>query len=68
MAKSRRELGVDPYGGPAGGWGSLKSVAEIVRREKLSPVNAALMHKQNKPDGFMCVSCAWGKPEHPHLE
>lgn len=22
--------------------------------------------KQNKPDGFMCVSCAWAKPSPPH--
>ncbi len=64
----RKDIGVDPYGGPAGGWGSLKSVAEIVGREKLSPGNTALLHKQNKPGGFMCVSCAWGKPAHPHIE
>ena len=24
------------------------------------------MLKQNKPDGFMCVSCAWAKPAKPH--
>ena len=22
--------------------------------------------KQNKPDGFMCVSCSWAKPAKPH--
>ncbi len=64
----RKDIGVDPYNGPAGGWGSLKSVAQIIRREKLSLANTALLQKQNKPDGFMCVSCAWGKPAHPHIE
>lgn len=55
-----------PYTGPSGGFGSLKSVARIVAREEV-PVKAAqtMMH-QNKPDGFMCVSCAWGKPAKPH--
>jgi hypothetical protein len=24
--------------------------------------------KQNKPDGFACVSCSWAKPAHPHAE
>jgi anaerobic selenocysteine-containing dehydrogenase len=23
--------------------------------------------KQNKPDGFMCVSCAWAKPADPRI-
>ncbi len=57
---------IKPYKGPSGGYGSLKSVARIVTREEV-PVRAAetLMH-QNKPDGFMCVSCAWGKPAKPH--
>ena len=68
MSDTRKDIGVDPYGGPAGGWGSLKSVAEIVRRERLTPTDTALLHTQNKPKGFMCVSCAWGKPAHPHIE
>ena len=55
-----------PYAGPSGGYGSLKSVGEVLLREEV-PVSGAetLMH-QNKPDGFMCVSCAWGKPAKPH--
>src|SRR5690606_9851238 len=24
------------------------------------------LHRQNKPDGFMCASCAWAKPRDPH--
>ena len=58
---------IKPYNGPAGGWGSLKSVARITAREKLSPEALKELARQNKPEGFMCVSCAWGKPKHPHI-
>jgi formate dehydrogenase major subunit len=51
---------------PAGGWGSVKEVGNILREEKVAPQKAALLCKQNKPDGFACVSCAWAKPAHPH--
>ncbi len=55
-----------PYAGPSGGYGSLRSVGEVLLREQV-PVSGAetLMH-QNKADGYMCVSCAWGKPAKPH--
>lgn len=56
---------IEPYEGPAGGWGSLKSVEGILHREgRLVGGNAILM-KQNKHDGFACVSCAWEKPAAP---
>ena len=61
-----RKTRIEPYKGPAGGWGSLKGVADILIRERVGPVNAAQLRRQNKPDGFMCVSCAWPKPAHPH--
>jgi molybdopterin-dependent oxidoreductase alpha subunit len=51
---------------PAGGWGSLKEVGTILLEEQVAPQHAALLRKQNKPDGFACVSCAWAKPAHPH--
>jgi molybdopterin-dependent oxidoreductase alpha subunit len=60
-------VAIRPYPGPAGGWGSLRSVAEITARERLGPEAAAQYARQNKPGGFMCVSCAWGKPKHPHV-
>ena len=63
MARKPR---IEPYKGPAGGWGSLKSVAEILTRERVGLLNAAQLRRQNKPDGYMCVSCAWPKPAHPH--
>ena len=62
------DVEIKPYTGPAGGWGSLNSVQKIIRREKLTPANVAELQRQNKPGGFMCVSCAWGKPAQPHIE
>ena len=55
-----------PYTGPSGGYGSLKSVAAILLREQVPLKGAEVTLHQNKPDGFMCVSCAWGKPAKPH--
>ena len=62
-----RKTRIKPYKGPAGGWGSLKSVADILIRERVGPPGLAQLRRQNKPEGFMCVSCAWPKPAHPHL-
>ncbi len=49
----------------AGGWGSLKAVTQILQRAHVSLPNAAHLAVQNKPGGFMCVSCAWAKPASP---
>ena len=57
-----RKTKIEAYEGPAGGWGSLKSVGEILIRERISPLASLELWRQNKPDGFMCVSCAWAKP------
>ncbi|HEU0043601.1 FdhF/YdeP family oxidoreductase [Sphingomonas sp.] len=57
---------IKPYTGPAGGWGSVKSLAKIGLREQSGPEVLKELTRQNKPDGFMCVSCAWGKPAHHH--
>ncbi len=55
------------YRAPAGGWGSVRSVLHSLRRERV-PVSASLvLARQNKPDGFACVSCAWAKPAHSHV-
>ena len=51
---------------PAGGWGSVKTTASLLRHEHvLLKVGGILLH-QNKPEGFGCVSCSWAKPAHPH--
>lgn len=57
---------IKPYTGPAGGWGSVRSVETILARENRLVSGNALLLKQNKPDGFACVSCAWAKPAEPH--
>jgi molybdopterin-dependent oxidoreductase alpha subunit len=66
MTESSKRPRIRSYKGPAGGYGSAKSVAEILLREGIPLEGAELIFKQNKPDGFMCVSCAWGKPAEPH--
>ncbi len=63
------ELGkvlIEPYNGPAGGWGSLKSVATVLQREGLLIDGPLALSAQNKPEGFKCVSCAWAKPADHH--
>ncbi len=54
------------YEGAAGGWGSARSVAAVLAREHKFAAGSSLLAKQNKPDGYMCVSCAWAKPAKPH--
>ena len=55
------------YDRPTGGWGSLKGMAKVFAREASSPMVLETLFRQNKPEGFMCSSCAWGKPAHPHV-
>ncbi len=54
-----------PYMLPSGGWGSARSVQDILRREGVPVSGALALTQQNKPDGFQCVSCAWVKPADP---
>jgi molybdopterin-dependent oxidoreductase alpha subunit len=61
-----RKAEVKPYDGPAGGWGSVKAVGGILTQEEVLLLGSEILWKQNKPDGFMCVSCAWAKPADPH--
>ncbi|MGX5775858.1 FdhF/YdeP family oxidoreductase [Methylorubrum zatmanii] len=56
---------IEAYTDPAGGWGSARSLVDILTREEIPASGAAMLMKQNKPDGFMCVSCAWSKPAKP---
>lgn len=55
-----------PYESSSGGWGSAKSVMEILWREQALAKAPSALFKQNKPGGFACVSCAWAKPGKPH--
>ena len=54
------------YEGTEGGWGSVRGMAEVAWREKPTPAVLNTLRRQNKVKGFMCVSCAWTKPAHPH--
>jgi len=54
------------YDGPTGGWGSVKGIARILARQRPGAAVMSTLARQNKPGGFMCSSCAWGKPSHPH--
>lgn len=61
-----RKPKIEPYDGPAGGWGSVKSVTKILAREQVPiPATVKELWRQNKPRGFTCVSCAWPQPEKP---
>lgn len=51
---------------PAGGWGSAKAVLEIMSQEHGIPATLRAILRQNKHDGFTCVSCSWAKPVDPH--
>ncbi|MGO4642559.1 FdhF/YdeP family oxidoreductase [Mesorhizobium sp. 2RAF45] len=66
MTTKTRSPTIRPYEGPAGGWGSAKSVAAIIAREHVLLRDPKLLSTQNKPEGYMCVSCAWAKPAQPH--
>lgn len=59
------DVRIEPYDGPAGGWGSARSLVEILTREGVPITGSAMLLKQNKPDGYMCTSCAWAKPPSP---
>ncbi len=54
------------YDGPAGGWGSLKGIAEVFGEEWSTPETIDTLSRQNKTKGFMCTSCAWPKPANYH--
>ena len=54
-----------PYGLPAGGWGSARSVGNILRREGVLASAPVALTRHNKVDGYQCNSCAWVKPASP---
>jgi molybdopterin-dependent oxidoreductase alpha subunit len=55
------------YSGPSGGWGSLSGMSRVFARELATPASVETLARQNKAEGHMCTSCAWGKPAHPHI-
>jgi molybdopterin-dependent oxidoreductase alpha subunit len=61
----RPKATIETYDAPAGGWGSLNAVAHILTQEEVAILGSEILLKQNKPGGFMCVSCSWAKPAKP---
>ena len=51
---------------PAGGWGSVEVIGEHLLHEHVLLKGSRVILKQNKPDGYACVSCSWAKPARPH--
>ena len=60
------KIKIEQNNAPSGGWGSVKEVATILLQEHVALSGPGLLFKQNKPDGFACVSCSWAKPANPH--
>ena len=54
------------YKSATGGWGSLRGMGQTALSEMPTPGVLSTLLSQNKTGGFMCTSCAWGKPKHPH--
>ncbi|RLQ88382.1 FdhF/YdeP family oxidoreductase [Notoacmeibacter ruber] len=66
-AKELAKEGKTPhYDSPAGGWGSLRGIAEVTDEASPEFGVADTLRRQNKPGGFMCTSCAWPKPANYH--
>jgi molybdopterin-dependent oxidoreductase alpha subunit len=56
--------GVEPYEGPAGGWGALRAVAGALRGQMDVSGDVAALLRVNQPTGFDCPGCAWPDPKH----
>ena len=61
----KRRVTIKPYDGPAGGWGSARSLGKMLAREGVLASGPLVLSRHNKVDGYQCTSCAWVKPAHP---
>ena len=66
MSQHEKPVRIEPATMPAGGWGSVADVTEALAGQHVVLKDTRLLMKQNKPDGYACVSCAWAKPADPH--
>lgn len=66
MNEESKGLRIEDPTMPAGGWASVAEVSNILMDQRTVLKDSRLLLKQNKPDGFACVSCAWAKPANPH--
>ena len=60
------DIRIAPFTHAAGGWTSIREVAHALKEAHIPLDGTRILLKQNKPDGFACVSCSWAKPAHPH--
>ena len=60
------DIRIQPFNHAAGGWTSVKEVAHALTEAHIPLEGSRILLKQNKPDGFACVSCSWAKPADPH--
>jgi molybdopterin-dependent oxidoreductase alpha subunit len=60
------EVRIESFDLAAGGWTSVMEVGHALKEAHIPIQGMKLLSKQNKPDGFACVSCSWAKPAHPH--
>ncbi|HEX7639219.1 MAG TPA: FdhF/YdeP family oxidoreductase [Burkholderiaceae bacterium] len=66
MAKEE-PVRIERFEHAAGGWTSLKEVTHALVEAHIPLKGSRVLLRQNKPDGFACVSCAWAKPADPHV-
>jgi len=66
-SRRRKRPRAEPYEAPAGGCGSVNSLAGAITRECVIASAPPALMRQNKPHGFACISCAWAKPADPHV-
>ena len=62
---SKKDAYFEPYSGPAGGWGALKSTTEHLLKSDNAVRNVHTLLKTNQPNGFDCPGCAWGEKHDP---
>ena len=60
------DIRIAPFTHAAGGWTSIMEVAHALGEAHIRLDGTRILLKQNKPDGFACVSCSWAKPAEPH--
>ena len=58
------EAKIEPYPGPAGGWGALNSVKNALLRQQIPVKGAKTLLSANQPGGFDCPGCAWPDRNH----
>jgi hypothetical protein len=61
MSNPKRRPRIRRYKGPAGGYGSLKSVSETLVREQVPLEGADVTARQNKPDGTVKTNALGGR-------